>query len=40
MAAELRIGRDEVVEHFEHLEDPRSAINRRHPLPSALVKLY
>jgi predicted transposase YbfD/YdcC len=37
VAAELRLGLDEVVEHFEHLEDPRSAVNRRHPLPSVLV---
>src|SRR3954465_4606062 len=28
---------DEIVESFSTLEDPRSHINRRHPLPSALV---
>ena len=28
---------DEVVAHFQHLQDPRSPINRRHPLPSILV---
>ena len=28
---------DEVVIHFEELEDPRSAINQRHPLVSVLV---
>src|SRR6201990_2659041 len=28
---------DEIVESFSALEDPRSAINRRHPLPSVLV---
>ena len=28
---------DEVVPHFEELEDPRSAINRRHPLVSVVV---
>src|SRR3954470_19262645 len=28
---------DEIVESFSTLEDPRSSINRRHPLPSILV---
>src|SRR4051794_16826197 len=28
---------DEIVESFSALEDPRSHINRRHPLPSILV---
>ena len=28
---------DEIVAHFQQLEDPRSLINRRHPLPSILV---
>src|SRR3954465_4383837 len=28
---------DEIVESFSTLEDPRSHINRRHPLPSVLV---
>ena len=28
---------DEILAHFQHLEDPRSPINRRHPLPSILV---
>src|SRR3954453_6730640 len=28
---------DEIVESFSTLEDPRSHINRRHPLPSLLV---
>ena len=28
---------DEIVAHFQHLEDPRSLINRRHPLPSVIV---
>ncbi|MBV8266400.1 MAG: ISAs1 family transposase [Planctomycetaceae bacterium] len=32
-----RIGLDEVVQHFEELEDPRSTINRRHPLVSVVV---
>lgn len=33
----LRIGLGEVVQHFEELEDPRSTINRRHPLSSVVV---
>ena len=37
MAGPLRIGLDEVVRHFEALEDPRSTINRRHPLTSVVV---
>jgi predicted transposase YbfD/YdcC len=32
-----RIGLDEVERHFEDLEDPRSAVNRRHPLVSVVV---
>src|SRR3954465_12178824 len=32
-----RISLDEVVLHFAELEDPRSAINRRHPLVSVVV---
>ncbi len=28
---------DEIVESFSTIEDPRSHINRRHPLPSVLV---
>jgi hypothetical protein len=28
---------DEIVASFATLEDPRSHINRRHPLPSVLV---
>ncbi len=32
-----RISVDEVVAHFNKLEDPRSAINRQHPLPSVVV---
>jgi predicted transposase YbfD/YdcC len=31
------IGLDEVVRQFQDLEDPRSTVNRRHPLPSVLV---
>jgi len=37
MADIHRIGLDEVVRHFEELEDPRSTINRRHPLVSVVV---
>src|SRR3954454_4490038 len=37
MADVRRIGLDEVVKQFQELEDPRSTINRRHPLPSVLV---
>ena len=36
MASE-RTKLDEIVESFSTLEDPRSHINRRHPLPSILV---
>src|ERR1700733_2101940 len=32
-----RIGLDEVVRHFEELEDPRSSINLQHPLASVVV---
>ena len=37
MAEVQRIGLDEVVAHFQELEDPRSTINQRHPLVSVLV---
>ena len=37
MADVRRIGLDEVVRHFEELEDPRSAVNLRHPLVSVVV---
>jgi predicted transposase YbfD/YdcC len=37
MAAERRITLDEVVRHFEELEDPRCSINRKHPLVSVVV---
>src|SRR5215475_2461947 len=37
MADALRIGLDEIVRHFEELEDPRSSINRKHPLVSVVV---
>jgi predicted transposase YbfD/YdcC len=32
-----RIGLDEVARHFEELEDPRSTVNRLHPLVSVVV---
>jgi predicted transposase YbfD/YdcC len=32
-----RIGLDEVARHFEELKDPRSTVNRRHPLVSVVV---
>jgi predicted transposase YbfD/YdcC len=32
-----RTGLDEVVAHFSELEDPRSTINRQHPLESVVV---
>src|SRR5438067_266918 len=31
------IGLDEVARHFEKLEDPRSPVNRQHPLVSVVV---
>jgi predicted transposase YbfD/YdcC len=37
MADVQRIGLDEVVHHFETLEDPRCSVNRKHPLVSVLV---
>jgi predicted transposase YbfD/YdcC len=37
MADSRRFGLDEVVAHFRGLEDPRSEINRKHPLGSVVV---
>jgi predicted transposase YbfD/YdcC len=37
MADVRRMSLDEVVRQFQDLEDPRSTVNRRHPLPSVLV---
>ena len=37
MADTQRIEIDEVVRHFEELEDPRSEVNLRHPLLSVIV---
>jgi len=33
----VRVSLDEVVEYFDALEDPRAAINRKHPLVSVVV---
>jgi len=37
MATTVRIDVKEVVRHFKQLEDPRSAVNRLHPLESVIV---
>jgi predicted transposase YbfD/YdcC len=37
MADIPRLSLDEVVRHFEGLEDPRSTVNRQHPLVSVVV---
>lgn len=37
MADARRLGLDEVVAYFRDLEDPRSEINRKHPLASVVV---
>ena len=37
MAKAQRTGLDEVIAHFTELEDPRSPINRQHPLVSVVV---
>src|SRR3954447_7355728 len=37
MASKRRVTLDEVVVFFGELEDPRSSINRRHPLTSVIV---
>jgi predicted transposase YbfD/YdcC len=37
MADLQRVSLDEIVVHFQELEDPRSTINQRHPLASVLV---
>ena len=37
MGKEIRIGLHEVVVHFAELEDPRSEVNRLHPLVSVVV---
>src|SRR5262245_32154678 len=37
MADSRRSGLDEVLAYFQELEDPRSSINRKHPLASVVV---
>ena len=37
MADLQRVSLDEIVVHFQELEDPRSTINQRHPLVSVVV---
>lgn len=37
MARDIHIDLDQVVTHFENLEDPRSNVNLRHPLVSVIV---
>src|SRR5262245_56555767 len=37
MADVRRTGLDEVVRQFQDLEDPRSTVNRHHPLASVVV---
>ena len=37
MADLQRVSLDEIVVHFQQLEDPRSTINLRHPLVSVVV---
>jgi predicted transposase YbfD/YdcC len=37
MASCVRMGVEEIVQHFKQLEDPRSPVNRLHPLESVLV---
>ena len=37
MAEHRRIVLDEIVARFQELEDPRSTINQKHPLPSVLI---
>ena len=37
MADFPRVSLDEIVVHFQELEDPRSTVNRRHPLASVVV---
>src|SRR4051795_10498501 len=37
MAELQRVSLDEIVVHFQELEDPRATVNRRHPLTSVVV---
>jgi predicted transposase YbfD/YdcC len=36
-AETVRVGVDQIVRHFQELEDPRSTVNLRHPLVSVVV---
>ena len=37
MASKRHVALDEIAVFFQELEDPRSCINRRHPLASVIV---
>src|SRR3974390_1252954 len=37
MAGIVRVDVKDIVRHFKQLEDPRSPVNRRHPLESVIV---
>ncbi len=37
MTSIQRIGVDEILRHFDELEDPRSTVNLQHPLASVVV---
>ncbi|WP_419192683.1 transposase family protein [Kolteria novifilia] len=37
MSKDIRVTLEDVITHFEDLEDPRSTINQRHPLISVVV---
>ena len=37
MSSRIRVGLDEVLQHFEELVDPRSDVNLQHPLVSVVV---
>jgi len=37
MSSRIRVGLDEILQQFEELEDPRSDVNRQHPLVSVVV---
>ncbi|QDU61049.1 hypothetical protein Pan216_19020 [Planctomycetes bacterium Pan216] len=37
MSKDVRVTLEDVITHFEDLEDPRSTINQRHPLISVVV---
>ena len=37
MASIVRMDVKEILQHFKHLEDPRSPVNRLHPLDSVIV---